>query len=108
MLPGHLCALSRGEAAGRSGRGATGDPPHHRTESGGVSTSAVEPGVEPAAVLHFWFSDHAKALWFEKDSAFDDDIRRRFGAAVDAAQAGAFEHWRQTPEGTLALLILLD
>jgi uncharacterized protein (DUF924 family) len=69
-----------------------------------VSTGAIEP----AAVLDFWFSDRAKALWFEKDQAFDDDIRRGFGAAVDAAHAGAFEHWRETAEGTLALLILLD
>jgi uncharacterized protein (DUF924 family) len=73
-----------------------------------VSIGAIGPEVEPWAVLDFWFSDRAKALWFEKDQAFDDDIRRRFGAAVDAAQAGAFEHWRETPEGTLALLILLD
>jgi uncharacterized protein (DUF924 family) len=69
-----------------------------------MSGAALEPG----AVLDFWFSDRARPLWFEKDPAFDDEIRRRFGAAVDAAQAGAFEHWRETPDGTLALLILLD
>lgn len=62
----------------------------------------------PQAVLQFWFSDQARPLWFEKDPAFDDEIRRRFGAAVDAAQAGAFEEWRASPDGTLALLILLD
>jgi len=72
--------------------------------SGGVSTATLEPG----AVLEFWFSDRARALWFEKDQAFDDEIRDRFGAAVDAAHAGAFEHWRDSAEDTLALLILLD
>jgi len=64
--------------------------------------------IEPRAVLDFWFSDRARPLWFEKDGAFDDEIRRRFGAAVEAAQAGAFEHWRESADGTLALLILLD
>ncbi len=64
--------------------------------------------IEPRAVLDFWFSDRARALWFEKDQAFDDEIRRLFGAAVEAAQAGAFEHWRESADGTLALLILLD
>jgi uncharacterized protein (DUF924 family) len=67
-----------------------------------------ETALEPGAVLDFWFSDRARQLWFEKDPAFDDEIRTRFGAAVDAAQAGGFEHWRESAEGTLALLILLD
>ena len=67
-----------------------------------------EPPIQPRAVLDFWFSDRAQPLWFEKDQAFDDEIRRLFGAAVEAAQAGAFEHWRKSPDGTLALLILLD
>ncbi len=63
---------------------------------------------EPKAVLEFWFSDRARPLWFEKSKDFDDEIRRHFGAAVDHAQAGGFEHWRASPDGTLALLILLD
>ena len=73
-----------------------------------MSSDALEPAVEPRAVLDFWFSDRARPLWFEKDQAFDDEIRRRFGAAVEAAQGGAFEQWRQSADGTLALLILLD
>jgi uncharacterized protein (DUF924 family) len=69
-----------------------------------LSTTALAPG----AVLDFWFSDRAQPLWFEKDPGFDAEIRESFGAAVDAAQAGAFEDWRDSAEGTLALLILLD
>ena len=69
---------------------------------------AGEPGGEPGAVLEFWFSDRARALRFEQDPAFDDEIRRRFGAAVDAAQAGGFAHWCDSADGTLALLILID
>lgn len=64
--------------------------------------------IDPRAVIEFWFAPHAKALWFEKDRAFDEDIRARFGAAIHEAQMGAFEEWRATPMGTLALLILLD
>jgi uncharacterized protein (DUF924 family) len=63
---------------------------------------------DPRSVLDFWFSGHARALWFEKDKAFDDEIRQRFGAAVHAAQMGAFQEWAASPEGCLALLILLD
>ena len=64
--------------------------------------------ISPRAVVEFWFSDRAMPLWFERDRAFDEDIRERFGAAVHAAQMGGMEEWRATPEGTLALLILLD
>lgn len=63
---------------------------------------------EAGAVLDFWFSDRARPLWFEKDLDFDNEIRRSFGAAVDAAQSGEFGHWCMGADGTLALLILLD
>jgi uncharacterized protein (DUF924 family) len=69
-----------------------------------VSPIAFEAG----AVLDFWFSDRARPLWFEKDLDFDNEIRRSFGAAVDAAQSGEFGHWCVGADGTLALLILLD
>lgn len=64
--------------------------------------------IDPRAVLDFWFSDRARAVWFERDKAFDAEIAARFGDAVHAAQNGAFENWRQSPDGCLALLILLD
>ena len=62
----------------------------------------------PRAVIEFWYSQRARPLWFEKDTAFDEEIRSRFGADIHAAQLGAFDEWRATPMGTLALLILLD
>jgi uncharacterized protein (DUF924 family) len=67
----------------------------------------TEP-VGPEVILDFWFSPQARLLWFEKDAAFDDEIRVRFGATVAAAQAGAFDDWCAAPRGALALLILLD
>lgn len=38
----------------------------------------------------------------------DDDVRRRFGPAVDAAVRGELDAWAATPRGRLALVILLD
>jgi len=64
--------------------------------------------TDPRSILDFWFSAHVRALWFEKDKAFDDEIRRRFGAAVHEAQMGAFAAWSDSQMGSLALLILLD
>ena len=62
---------------------------------------------EPADVLAFWRAA-GPAKWFRKDDAFDAEIRARFLAAMEAAAAGRLAQWEATPEGALALLILLD
>jgi uncharacterized protein (DUF924 family) len=59
-------------------------------------------------VLRFWFSSGSRTRWFEKDSAFDADIRARFAAAAAQAMAGELDHWAETPDGSLALILLLD
>lgn len=64
--------------------------------------------LQPKDVLGFWFSERVQLLCFERDDAFDAEIRSKFGDAVAEAQGGGFECWRATPEGALALLILLD
>lgn len=47
-------------------------------------------------------------MWFAKDEAFDAGFRRRFEEAHFAAARREFDGWAETPEGALALLILLD
>ncbi len=64
--------------------------------------------MQPKEVLDFWFCERVQKLCFERDDAFDAEIRTKFGDAVEKARAGGFEDWRATPEGALALLILLD
>ncbi len=61
----------------------------------------------PAAVIAFWRAA-GPDRWFERDNAFDDEIRRRFLATYEAAAAGKLTDWEQSAEGSLALLILLD
>ncbi len=61
----------------------------------------------PADVIAFWRAAGPKR-WFEKDAAFDDDIRRRFLKVHEAAAAGKLTTWEANAEGALALLILLD
>lgn len=62
----------------------------------------------PREILQFWFSDRARPLWFERDPGFDADIQTRFGPLVHQAQMGAFADWRSSPDGALALLLLID
>ena len=47
-------------------------------------------------------------MWFAKDDAFDAAFRDRFEAAHFAAARRELDGWAGTPEGSLALLILLD
>ena len=61
----------------------------------------------PTDVVAFWRAAGPKK-WFEKDAAFDDDIRRRFLALHEAAATGKLTTWEGSAEGALALLILLD
>ena len=46
--------------------------------------------------------------WFTKDAAFDGALAVRFGGALKQARLGIFDHWGETPEGALGLVILLD
>jgi len=59
-------------------------------------------------ILGFWFEECTDKERFGKDPAFDAEIRRRFGALVEAAMEGGLTDWCDSPEGTLAYIILLD
>jgi uncharacterized protein (DUF924 family) len=65
------------------------------------------PIASPDAVLAFWREAGAKR-WFAKDEAFDADIKRRFLATYEAAARGELAAWEETPDGALALAIVLD
>lgn len=59
------------------------------------------------AVLKFWFGCERK-VWFEKNPAFDDDIRQRFLPDYELGAAGMLGAWKQAPARCLALVVLLD
>lgn len=63
--------------------------------------------TNPLDILAFW-RDAGPAKWFAKDDAFDTALRERFlDAHFTAARRGS-EHLLETPDGTLALILLLD
>ena len=66
-------------------------------------------------ILEFWFGraqdDGFGALrdaWFEKDPAFDAEIRRRFLAVYERAATGELDDLANTSRGALALIVVLD
>jgi len=58
-------------------------------------------------VLAFWRAA-GPDKWFCKDAAFDAEIATRFLPLWRAAVAGGLVHWEATPDGALALTIVLD
>ncbi|MCW8085018.1 DUF924 family protein [Sabulicella glaciei] len=70
-----------------------------------ASGTTDHPGI--LDVTSFW-REAGPRLWFAKDEAFDTRFRTRFLALHEAATIGALAAWAGTPEGSLALLVLLD
>ena len=69
------------------------------------------PANDPRAqaVLEFWFRGaEARKEWFEKNAAFDEEIRARFLALTQEAASGALSNWRNLPGDCLALILTLD
>jgi len=61
----------------------------------------------PDEVLAFW-REAGPEKWFSKDEAFDQACRDRFMATYEAAARGDLNEWELTPEGALAVVLLLD
>ena len=75
------------------------------------------PSVTAGAINAFWLgpsptdlvaAQKASSRWYAADDQLDDEIRRNFGVVMEQARAGALSGWRETAEGSLALVILLD
>jgi len=72
-----------------------------------IARPQLQPEARAQAVLDFW-EQAGPALWFAKDDAFDKRFRERFLLDHEAAARGELANWQATPEGALALVILLD
>lgn len=63
--------------------------------------------AQPIDVISFW--RHAgPSKWFSGQRAFDDLIQLKFEALHHNVARGRYDAWTETPDGCLALLIVLD
>jgi uncharacterized protein (DUF924 family) len=67
------------------------------------------------ALLDFWFGppddparEQHREIWFKANDEFDAALRREFLPDYEAAAADALRSWEASPEGALALVLLLD
>ncbi|MCF1429167.1 MAG: DUF924 domain-containing protein [Shewanella sp.] len=64
--------------------------------------------VSPEHILAFWFEEIDPGCWWVKDPVFDQTVAERFGTLLEQAKQGELYHWRSTPKGRLAEVIVLD
>jgi uncharacterized protein (DUF924 family) len=58
-------------------------------------------------IIAFW-REAGPERWFAPDEAFDQTCRTRFLLTHEAAARGDLNEWELTPEGALAVVLLLD
>lgn len=81
-------------------------------------TTQPATGIADAEdVLDFWFADATSSaeaierrnrVWFRGGPEFDRECTERFATTLAAAARGELNHWKESPRGRLALIVLLD
>jgi uncharacterized protein (DUF924 family) len=66
------------------------------------------PEMNPHSILDFWFSEIDPKQWWQRSDAFDQLIRDRFAQTHEAAGRCELFGWRDSAQGRLAELIVLD
>lgn len=59
-------------------------------------------------VLSFWFEQLRPEQWFKASAMLDNTIREKFAQLLQQARCGELYQWRNSAEGRLAEIILLD
>ena len=65
--------------------------------------------IEYNDILTYWFpSDTIPKYWFNKNKATDEYITNTFNDILIQAENHELNHWKASPKGHLALIIVLD
>jgi len=59
-------------------------------------------------IINFWFNELESKDWYKKDDSLDKLIKDRFLDIYHQAYKGELWQWRETVEGRLAEIIILD
>ncbi len=73
--------------------------------------------TNPQEITEFWFGpgddpyrvdDEISSRWFGGGEEFDEEIRARFADDLERAIRGEYDEWAKTPQGRMALILILD
>lgn len=64
--------------------------------------------MSPEIIINFWFAESSQDFWFNSTPELDAQLRDRFIDTWLAAAEGKLREWEESPDGALALAIILD
>ena len=67
-----------------------------------------ENSITPSDVLDYWFSEKSKQFWFASTPQIDNEIKVRFESVWEKAAEGEYSQWKETADGSVALIVILD
>ena len=71
------------------------------------SISAMDRNI--TRINEYWFdTDNPRQKWFQGGPQVDAEIKSQFSELISEARASKLTSWTEQPQGTLALLLLLD
>ena len=73
-----------------------------------MSLQPMSPQPNPQTVLTFWFQELTPKQWWQVDAGLDQEIGERFANLHVQASTCELSDWRDTAEGRLAEIIILD
>ena len=59
-------------------------------------------------VIKYWFSEKSRQHWFSSTPEIDNEIKQRYKKLWINAASGKLNDWQDSPQGCLALIIILD
>ena len=59
-------------------------------------------------VIKYWFSEKSRQHWFSATPEIDNEIKQRYEKLWINAASGKLNDWQDSPQGCLALIIILD
>lgn len=64
--------------------------------------------ITAETIIDFWYSEKNKSKWFDSNIEFDKEIKSNFEEIWLDVLRGDYKSWRESTEGCLALVIILD
>ncbi len=65
-------------------------------------------GMNHSDVIKYWFSEKSRQHWFSATQEIDNEIKQRYEQLWISAASGELNDWQDSPQGCLALIIVLD
>ena len=64
--------------------------------------------INHSEVIEYWFSEKSRKHWFSSTPEIDNEIKQRYEKLWINAASGKLNDWQDSPQGCLALIIILD